>query len=126
MSYDSEAYEQLFMYYIKDCNYMHDLSREHDISIVKTKFNDDLSYFVIRNNYNIYQKMYFKYLYDEITNEVTILNEVKIVDIKDFYLETPFNIDDEISHILFDNIEDYIYWFSTIDENFILPVITPR
>lgn len=126
MSYDLETQACLFNSYLNDCIYMTNLSEEKYITIIKSKFDNGLCYYILKNDENVYQKIFVKYICDETTNEVTVLDEVKIVDIENFYIETPFNIDNDTSYILLKDIDSYIDWFSTIDENFRLPIITPR
>jgi len=126
MSYDLETQSCLFNSYLNDCIYMTKLSEEKYISLIKSKFNNGLCYYILKNDENVYQKIYIEYIYNEVTNEVNVLDEVKIVDINNFYIETPFNIDDDTSYILLKDIDSYIDWFSTIDENIRLPIVTPR
>jgi hypothetical protein len=126
MSYDLETQSCLFNSYLNDCIYMTNLSEEKYITIIKSKFDNGLCYYILKNDENVYQKIYVEYVYNEVTNEVTVLDEVKIVDINNFYIETPFNIDNDTSYILLKDMDSYIDWFSTIDENFRLPIVTPR
>jgi len=126
MSYDLETQACLFNSYLNDCIYMTNLSEEKYITIIKSKFDNGLCYYILKNDENVYQKIYVEYVYNEVTNEVTVLDEVKIVDINNFYIETPFNIDNDTSYILLKDMDSYIDWFSTIDENFRLPIVTPR
>jgi hypothetical protein len=126
MSYDLETQSCLFNSYLNDCIYMTNLSEEKYITIIKSKFDNGLCYYILKNDENVYQKIYVEYVYNEVTNEVTVLDEVKIVDINNFYIETPFNIDNDTSYILLKDMDSYIDWFSTIDKNFRLPIVTPR
>ena len=126
MSYDLETQSCLFNSYLNDCIYMSKLSEEKYITIIKSKFDNGLCYYILKNDENVYQKIYIEYIYNEVTTEVNVFDEVKIVDINNFYIETPFNIDNDTSYILLKDIDSYIDWFSTIDENFRLPIITPR
>ena len=126
MSYDLETQSCLFNSYLNDCIYMTNLSEEKYITIIKSKFDNGLCYYILKNDENVYQKIYIEYIYNEVTNEVNVLDEVKIVDINNFYIETPFNIDNDTSYILLKDMDSYIDWFSTIDKNFRLPIVTPR
>jgi hypothetical protein len=123
---DTEDEVSLFNSYIKTCNLFSSLCEDHSIDIVKTKFDNDYSYFILKNSSDICQKVYIQYEYNEDINEIIILDEIKIVDTHDCYLETPFNIDEDTSYILFKDLENYAYWFSTIDENIRLEFLTPR
>ena len=123
---DTEYTVPLFNSYIKTCNLFSELSEQNIIDIIKTKFDNDYSYFILKNSSDICQKVYIQYEYNEDINEIIILDEIKIVDTQDCYLETPFNIDEDTSYILFKDLENYAYWFSTIDENIRLEFLTPR
>jgi len=126
MSYNEQTLAYLFDFYIQNCSLFNDLSEEHPIVITETKFENTTSYFVIRNSSNICQKIYIEYEHNEENNEVIMIDEVKIVDMYDCYLETPFNVYDDESYILLKDLDSYVEWFSTIDENISLGIITPR
>lgn len=126
MSYNEQTLAYLFDFYIQNCSLFNDLSQEHYFDIVKTQFENITSYFIIKNSSDIYQKISIDYDYNEETNEIIMIDEIKIVDMYDCYLETPFNIYDDESYILLKDLESYVEWFSTIDENISLGIITPR
>jgi hypothetical protein len=123
---DTEDEVSLFNSYIKTCNFFSSLCEEHSIDIIRTKLDNYYSYFILKNSSDICQKVYIEYEYNEDINDIIELNEIKIVDVQNCYLDTPFNIDEDTSYILFKDIENYLYWFSTIDENFRLDFLTPR
>jgi len=126
MSYDLNTEAELFNNYIQDCNFFNDFSIEYNFSVIKSKYENGISYFIIKNNSEICQKIYFEYIMNNITNQITVLDEIKIVDKNNCYIETPFNIDNESSYIFLKDIECYFDWFSSIDENILLPFVTPR
>jgi hypothetical protein len=123
---DTEDEVSLFNSYIKTCMFFNERCEDHSIDIVKTKLDNYYSYFILKNSSDICQKVYIEYEYNEDINDIIELNEIKIVDVQNCYLDTPFNIDEDTSYILFKDIENYLYWFSTIDENFRLDFLTPR
>lgn len=114
MGYTIIEYNSLYYSFLQRTEDILDLCIEYEVAIIHSLFDCGFSTYIIKNKQSIIQKIFIIDGFIDSTKNVP--NTFKIMNIYDQDLQCDFSINTHSSYIYLNKIEEYIAWFSKLND----------
>jgi hypothetical protein len=126
MEFTVENYQELYEIYIEDSVQLYEICCRYRIVVIESKFKGGVISYKLENMKGIMHILLYNYKKDNDFNLNSYAINIQVLDISKSPIHTPFNVFSDASYIPFDELEDYLEWYSKIDDIDILEFTTPN
>lgn len=114
MTYSIVEYNNLYYTFLQRTEDFLDLCIENKVAIIHTLFDKGFSTYILKNNQSILQKIF---IIDGFIDDTPKLSTTfKIMDLNEKDLQSDFSVNTHSSYICLNKFEEYIQWFSKLNE----------
>lgn len=126
MEFRIENYQELYEMYIEDSVQLYEICCRYQIVVLESKFKGEVVSYLLENTNGIMHYLLYNYKKDNDFNLNSYAINIQVLDISKSPIYTPFNVFYDASYIPFDKLEDYVEWYSKIDDIDLLECTTPN
>ena len=126
MEFTVENYQELYEIYIEDSVQLYEICCKYRIVVLESRFKGGVISYTLENMKGIMHILLCNYKKDNDFNLNSYAINIQILDISKSPVHTPFNVFYDASYIPFDKLEDYLEWYSKIDDIDLLEFTTPN
>jgi len=114
MGYTIVEYNSLYYSFLQRTEDILDLCVEYEVAIINTLFDKGFSTHIVKNKQSIIQKIFI--IDGFMDNTKNVPTTFKIMNEYDQDLQCDFSINTHSSYIYLNKIEEYIVWFSKLND----------
>jgi len=126
MEFTVENYQELYEIYIEDSVQLYEICCRYRIVVIESKFKGGVISYKLENMKGIMHILLYNYKKDNDFNLNSYAINIQVLEISKSPIHTPFNVLYDASYIPFDKLEDYVEWYSKIDDIDLLEYATPN